>query len=543
MPHANCIKTLGRLIEKMRYQFNTFTLDTALFELRDNGVQLKIEPQVVELLVLLIENTERMMSKEEIYEKIWPGRFVSESALSSRIKSARQALGDDGRTQKYIRTIHKKGFRFVADVKEIDSNEIHPEVVANIEPASTSQIATNLSSPNKPKIAVLPFSNLSNDEEQEYFSDGISTDIITFLSKHRWLDVVARNTSFGYKGQSINVQELGQALKVDYVLEGAVRRAGNNVRINVQLIDAKSGMQKWAERYDREMSDIFALQDEITEKIVGRLEPEIGLAERKRIAYSRPQNMQAWDCYHLGTYHLFKFTGQDNLDAQKLLHQSKTLDKNFGEAYVWWAYAVVLGMVYWDTEPAQSLLDEALTACNTAIALDNQNASFFALRARVLLARKEYRTAIAENEVAISLNPTFAAAHCGLGDSLAYEGRYEEAINCFEKAIALSPNDPQLWAFLTYGALTCIFNKDFETALNWTDRASRIPNYQYWTIAHRGVALAYLGKIEQAKTIISDLKTQMPQFSCSFVKDKLFYLRKQEQISFYIEGLKLAGLT
>jgi TolB-like protein/Tfp pilus assembly protein PilF len=526
----------------MRYEFDRFILDTALFELRENDIQLKVEPQVVALLVLLIENTERMLSKEEIYEKIWPGRFVSESALSSRIKTARQVLGDDGRTQKFIRTIHKKGFRFVAEVKieDIDSKpELSPsELSKPIEDTSSLDEA-----PSKPRIAVLPFSNLSADEEQEYFSDGITTDIITFLSKYRWLDVVARNTSFGYKGQSINLQELGKLLKVNYVLEGAVRRAGNNVRVNVQLIDANTGMHKWAERYDREMSDIFALQDEITEKIVGRLEPEIGLAERNKTVHSRPANLQAWDCYHLGTYHLFKFTGADNLEAQKLLRQSKTLDSNFGEPYVWWAYAVILGMIYWDTAPTQDLLDDALTACNTAIELDRQNASFFALRARVLLARREYRAAIAENQVAISLNPTFAAAHCGLGDSLAYEGRYEEAITCFEKAIALSPNDPQLWAFLTYGALTSIFNRDFETALEWTDRASRIPNCQYWTVAHKAVALVYLGKAEQAKLVIEKLVEQMPQFSCSFVKGKLFYLRKQEQISFYIDGLRMAGLA
>jgi len=517
----------------MRYQFSEFVLDTDRFELSAGGKLLHIEPQVVELLVLLIENRDRMVSKEEINEKVWHGRVVSEAALSSRIKTARKALGDNGREQRVIRTIHKKGFRFVAELAPTSTSD---------RPVIADPAATPSKSPSKPAIAVLPFANLSSDAEQEYLSDGITTDIITHLSKHRWLDVAARNASFSYKGATISSQDAGKELAVDYVVEGTVQRAGNRIRVSAHLVDTLSGHQKWADRYDRELSDIFSLQDELTGMIVARLEPEIGMAERNKIVHSRPANLQAWDSYHLGIYHFFKFTGQDNLEAQRLLLQSQKQDHNFGEPFAWWAYAVILGMVYWDTSPTPELLDKALAACNTALSLDSQNALFYALKARVLLARKEYELAIAENKIAIAMNPTLAAAHCGLGDSLAYEGRYEESIACFDKAIALSSNDPQLWAFYTYGALTLLFQQEFALALQWAERASSIPNCQYWTTAHKVVALAYLNRPQELQLAKHKLLQEQPGFSCEFARKKLFYLRKQDQIDLYITGLQEAGI-
>ena len=199
-------------------------------------------------------------------------------------------------------------------------------------------------------------------------------------------------------------------------------------------------------------------------------------------------------------------------------------------------------MVYWQTPASQKLLDEALEACNTALALDSQDASFYSLRGRVLLARREYDRAIADNKTAIALNPSFAAAHCGLGDSLAYEARYDESIDCFEKAIALSPNDPQRWAFLTYGSMALLFKKDFEAALQWADRASAIPNCQYWTTAHKVVAFAHLDRQTEAQLACNKLLEELPVFSCAFAREKLFYLRKQEQIELYISGLQKAGI-
>jgi TolB-like protein/Tfp pilus assembly protein PilF len=521
----------------MIYRFKTFELDTDRFELRDNQVPVQIEPQVFALLSLLVTNSDRMISKEEMINEVWNGRVVSDSALSSRIKSLRRVLGDDGRSQKLIRTVHGRGFRFVADVA-VATDDDETGGVAD----STEKDTDVRKTVSKPAIAVLPFLNMSGDADQEYFSDAITQDIITNLSKHRWLDVTARNTSFGYKGKSINVRQLADELGVDYVVEGSVRRSGDRIRVTAQLADAHTGTQRWSDRYDRDLKDVFAVQDEITAKIVARLEPEIGAAERQKVAKSERRDLQAWECYHLGVYHFFKFTAADNQEAQKLLQRSRELDPKFGEAHAWWAYAVVLGMVYWDTDPSEELLDEALAAASVALELDDQNATFYALKARVQLARREYDAALTENEMAINLNPTFAAAHCGLGDSLAYEGRYDEAIKTFENAIELSPNDPQRWAFLTYGALAHIFKGDFETAVKWCETASEIPNCQYWTTAHKAVALAYLGATDRAKRTVARLLKERPDFSIEFAKKKLFFLKDPEQIRTYMEGLALAGV-
>jgi adenylate cyclase len=397
-------------------------------------------------------------------------------------------------------------------------------------------------SQKNPTVAILPFDNMSSDPEQEYFSDGITEDLITALSKHRWLAVVARNTTFGYKGRSVDIRKLAHELGADYVVEGSVRRVGSRVRITAQLIVTATGNHLWAERFDRELEDIFDVQDEITDIITARVEPEVGMAERQRVIRGPRQNLQAWDYYHMGVAHFYKFTAEDNVEAQHLLNKSRELDSEFGAAHAWWAYATILGMVYWDTNPDQKILDEALAASDRALELDDQNAAFYFMKARVQLARREYASALIECKMAISLNPTSASAICGLGDSLAYEGRYDEAIDWFEKAIKLSPNDPQVWAFRTYGALAFIFREDFETAIDWLEKAAEFPNCQYWTTAHKVVALAYLDRLDEANLNLAKLLAEKPGFTIEFAQKKLFYLKRQEQIDLYLEGLRRAGV-
>ncbi|MEM6485608.1 MAG: winged helix-turn-helix domain-containing protein [Pseudomonadota bacterium] len=517
----------------MLYQFDEFVFDSASLDLLRAGEPLHTEPQVLQLLHLLVSNHERMVSRDEINEIVWRGRPVSDAALNSRVKMLRQLLGDDGRQQRLIRTVHKRGFRFVGElVSEAPQRAVQDAHV----PAQVQSPKTQ-----RPTVLVLPFVNLSNDMGQEYLVDGITTDIMGHLSKHRWLNVVARNTAFGLKGKTIDIDGVAEQLDVGYVLEGSAQRSDDHVRVSVNLVEVANSSSIWSERFDRELSDIFQLQDDITEKIVGRLVPEIGYAEQNRVLASRPANLEAWDSYHLGMYHFFKFTGSDNQKAQQMFRRSRERDERFGDAWAWWAYALVLGMVYWDTAPTQEHLDEALSACDRAISIDGRNATFHALRARVLLARGEYDRAVEENNKAIELNPTLAVAYCALGDSLAYGGRYEESMAFFEKSIDLSPNDPQLWAFYTYGALALLFSHDFERALRWLDRARGIPNYQYWTTAHRVVALAHLDRISESQAVSEELRRQAPEFSLDFARQRLFYLRDTKQIDLYLEGLSRAG--
>jgi TolB-like protein/Tfp pilus assembly protein PilF len=511
----------------MIHRFEDCELDTDRRELRRAGVLVPVEPQVFELLAYLISRPSRVVTKDELNEAIWNGRIVSESALSSRIKSARQAIGDDGKSQSLIRTVHGRGFRFVGGA----AGDALPATADGAGPAY-----------EQPTVAVLSFDNLSGDAGQDYFSDGITADIIGTLAKHRWLSVVARNTTIQFKGPVVGIAEIARETGANYVVEGSVRRTGSRVRVNVQLIDAQSGNCIWTESYDRQSEDLFEIQEDITQTIAARIEPEIGYEERRRIVSAAgSRDLHAWECFHLGLAHFFKFTGPDNLKAQQYLQRARKEDPSFGGAHAWWAYAVVLGTVYWDTEPTSACLDEALAATVRALELDEKNAVFYALKARVQLARGEYESAIEGNSIAIELNPSLAAAHCGLADSLTFLGRYDEAVSRFEKAIALSTNDPQCWAFYTYGALALILHGEFGRAIEWTNRAAEIPNRQYWTLAHKAVALARLDRLEEARRALTAALAEQPALTIAFARRKLYYIKRPEQLERYLEGLALAG--
>ena len=525
----------------MIFHFDQYSLDKDRLELRRGEEAIDLEPQVFSVLTYLVENRDQVVSKEELIDAVWDGRIVSDSALNSRINSVRRAVGDDGKTQSVIRTLARRGFRFVAEVTEDEKGSspplgVVPEIVT-VEEESQDRVYSG-----RPSIVVVPFENMSSDPEQEYFTDGITADIIAALSKHRWLSVVARNTSFFYKGRTVDIRRLADELGVNYVVEGSVRRAGNRIRVTAQLIDTDTENQLWADRYDRELKDIFDVQDEITETIAARVEPEIGAAERERVARTPRKNFQAWDYFHLGISHFFKYTAEDALEAQRLLKLSRELDRNFGEAHAWWSYAICMGMVYWGTEPTPELLDEALACADRALELDDQNATFYVAKARVQLARREYASALTGCETAISLNPTFATAYCGYGDSLCFEGQYDEAMERFEKAVALSPHDPQRWAYWTWGALPQIFKQDFETALFWTEQASEIPNCQYWTTAHKAVALAHLDRQDETHRCVENLLAEKPDFTISFAEQKLFYIKRADQMKLYLDGLSKAGV-
>ncbi|MEY9634918.1 TolB-like protein [Bradyrhizobium japonicum] len=309
----------------MQFMFRDHLLDTDRRELSREQVPVAVEPQVFDLVVHLMENRDRVVSKDELIDKIWHGRSVSESTLTSRINAARKAIGDSGANQALIRTIARKGFRFVGAVQTQRAAAPEPGRIAQ------APLAT-LPLPDRPAIAVLPFTNMSGDREQDYFSDGISEDIITALSKLRWFFVVARNSSFVYKGRAVHMHEVARELGVRYVLEGSVRRSGDRLRISAQLNDVSTGSHLWAERYDRELADIFAVQDEITEAIVAAIEPQLYTAESFRAQQKPPGSLDAWDLVMRALSHYWRITHEDNAAAQGLLEQATAIDPTYGKA-------------------------------------------------------------------------------------------------------------------------------------------------------------------------------------------------------------------
>jgi TolB-like protein/Tfp pilus assembly protein PilF len=390
---------------------------------------------------------------------------------------------------------------------------------------------------------VLPFENQNRDPDEDIFADGIAEDITTALSKNRWLTVIARNPAFSFRGSKDGIRVIGEKLNADYLITGSVRRAGTRFRITVQVVDANTEQSIWSERFDRDKVDIFELQDEISELVSARIEAELGLTEQKKAARRPRKNLGAWDLYQLGVAEFYKFTRGGNLESQELLRQAIALDPDFASAYSRLAYAIVLSMVYFDAPPDDARMNEALVAAERAIKLDDQDANSYFTMGRVRLARREYGLAIDALQYSLELNPCLAVTYCGLGDSLAYEGRLDQAIEQFEIAIRLSPHDPFRWGFYSYRSLVHLFRGEFEEAASWARKAVHIPNAQYWARAHLVAALGHLGDEMQAESAVKDLKQVKPEFSLEFARQHLFYIKRAEQIEAYMDGLKRAGVT
>lgn len=517
-------------------RFREFELDTALFEFRRAGERIPLEPQVFDLLVFLARNSSRTVTREEVFAAIWGGRIVSDSALSSQIKAARKAVGDDGASQHTIATVHGRGFRFVAPIEHARP-DVAAEMRGKLETMAQAAVA------KKPSVAVLPFENQNRDPEEDIFADGIAEDITTALSKNRWLTVIARNPAFAFRGSKDGIRIIGEKLNADYLVTGSLRKAGTRFRITVEVVDADTEQSVWSERFDRDKVDIFELQDDISELVAARIESEVGLSEQRKAERRPRKNLGAWDLYQLATAAFYRFTQDSNTKCQELLRQSIALDPTFACAHSRLAYAIVLSMVYFDAAPDDARMDEALASAKRAIELDDQDANSYFTLGRVHLARREYDFAIGALQYAVELNPCLAVTYCGLGDSLAYEGRLDEAIEQFEMAIKLSPHDPFRWAFYSYRSLAHLFRDEFAEAASWAQRAVQIPNAQYWAWAHLVAALGHLDDRLQAERAVQDLLEVKPGFSLDFARAHLFYLKRPDQIEKYIDGLHRAGVT
>src|SRR3954471_16164718 len=312
---------------QVKFSFDNHILDTSRRELRRGSELVAMQPQVFDLLVHLLKHRDHVVSRDDLIALVWGGRIVSDSTLDSRVNAARNAVGDNGKDQKLIRTIPRKGLRFVGHVNGHSDGELPGTAAEGGEP---QQLALTL--PDRPAIAVLPFDNMSGSQEQDYFSDGITEDIITGLSKLRWFFVIARNSSFTYKGKAVHMKQVAAELGVRYVVEGSVRKSGDRVRITAQLNDTATGSHIWAEHYDRDLTDVFAVQDEITDAIVTAIEPQIYAAENFRSRRKPPNNLDAWDLVMRALSHHWRVTRTDSLTAQALLERAIAIDPDYGQA-------------------------------------------------------------------------------------------------------------------------------------------------------------------------------------------------------------------
>jgi adenylate cyclase len=402
-----------------------------------------------------------------------------------------------------------------------------------------------LTLPDKPSIAVLPFDNLSRDADQEYFVDGIVEDLITELSRLRWLMVTARNSTFTYKGRAVDVKQVGRDLDVRYVVEGSVRKGGERVRITAQLVDAATGNHIWAERYDRDLSDIFALQDEITETLVASLQVEVGEFERERARRKPPESLDAWESYQRGLWHLWKMTAEDLAEARRLFERAIDLDPNFAQAVAALAYTLHFEIILSYAEFPLKNLDRALRMAKKAVALDDKESMAHFALGRVQNLRGEYATGVDEFRAAIDLNPSLALAHLGLAFALILTGQLDEAVFESDVAIRLSPRDPYIWVFYNNRAWAHLLLEDYEAAEKDARSAIRHPAARYWPFATLASTLALLDRREEARIALETLQEDYPDFSPHAALEALSPLNPKAlrpKFKKWIEGLREAGL-
>jgi adenylate cyclase len=397
-----------------------------------------------------------------------------------------------------------------------------------------------LALPERPSIAVLPFDNLSGDPDQEHFADGISEDLITELSRFRELFVIARNSTFVFKGTAVDIQEIGRRLGVQYVVEGSVRRTGSRVRVSAQLIEAATGRHVWAERYDRALDDIFAAQDEVTRAIVAAVAPTVGALERAR---ARPPccSTGAWELYQRGSWHVYSYDRDDLATAVDLFERAIATDARFAPAHAGLAYALYAQVLWGHVSPPQPFLERARQAATRAVALDPRDAFAHVALARVLRTAGDVAMSLAECELAVELNPNLAAAHYALAFAQVSAGRPHEALASTERALRLSPYDPMMHGFLTLKAGILLILERPDEAIVTAHNAQRWPSCTAWAWMQEAAALASVNRHDEAHAAMRHAQALQPDVSLRWLRAVL-PLAPGVNIEPYFDAMRKAGL-
>lgn len=517
----------------MRFVFGEWELDTGLYELRHNGRPQKVEPQVYDFLRFLVSNSDRVVGKDEMVEEIWGGRIVTESTIATCLKAARQAVGDDGRAQRLIKTVHGRGFRFVGDVSVVSDTADVRETQSPEETAKTDQPPARPAA-DKPVIAVLPFDNLSADVD-EYFADGLTEDIITNLSRFRDLLVIARTSTFRFKDRAIDLKDVGKELGAGYIVEGSVRRAGGRVRITAQLIDAATGIHLWAEAYDRDMEDIFAVQDDVTRTIAATLGVKVQDAALQRALTKSPAELDAYDCVLRARRYTSMLSAEVHAEARDLLEKAVELDPSNADAQALLAN-VYLAEYRFDTNPRPDPVGRALARAQTATRLDPQSAYARCWLAIVHFFRGENDLFEAEAQRALTLNPNDPETLADIGHYLAFMGEFERGIELSKRAQQLNPLHPG-WYYFSF-ARYHFDRREYDKTIADVQRIG-MPHF-YWTHL---LNTAALGQLEHpdAGAALERLFEVKPDFSALTELQK--WNAAPNDLDHLIDGLRKAGLS
>jgi TolB-like protein/Tfp pilus assembly protein PilF len=525
----------------VQFLFGEYVLDPDRRELRRGTEAIAVGPQVFDLLLYLVRSRERVVSKDELLDNVWGGRIVSESTLTSHINAVRRAVGDSGDEQRLVRTIARKGFRFVASVAQAEPGDGTGS--PDSEPTTPDELpADRLDLPSKPSIAVLPFVNLSGDPTQDYFADGVVEDIITALSRIGWLFVIARNSSFTYKGRSVDVKQVGRELGVRYVLEGSMRKAAARVRITGQLIDATTGAHLWAERFEGTLDDIFELQDQVATSVVGAIAPQLERAEIERAKRKPTGSLDAYDHYLRGMANFHGGTREAVDAALSLFHKAIDLDPDFAAAFgmaAWCRFWRKLNG--WMTDPAQEMAEGA-TLARRAVELGRNDAVALTRGGHALgHFGGDLDSCIALVDRALVLDPNLSAAWYLAGFQRISRGEPDEAIERLARAMRLSPLDPEMVRMQTGMAMAHLFAGRFDAAASWAEKAFReLPGFAL-VLAIIAASHALAGRADEAGQAMDHLRRLDPALRIANLKSWIL-LRRPEDHATFADGLRKAGL-
>jgi len=454
-----------------------------------------------------------------------PGGITVSDAVQGAVRGKVELRFDDLGEQRVKNIAHPvRAYRWIQDEREALDSVFDQAAEAVLD---------------KPSIAVLPFQNLSSDPDQAYLADGIAEDLLTALSRYRWLMVIARNSSFSYKGRSPDVRVVGRELGVRHVVDGSVRRSGSRIRISAQLIDASNGNHVWAERFDRDLADVLQLQDEIALTIAGAIEPQLSKAEQERARRKPVDNLGAWDLYQRGLWQYWQYSKASSAEAQRLFIEAIALDPHFAAAHAFLAYSHFTGSHQAFEEPHQAL-SLARDGALRALAIDEKEPVAHLVLGRVLAGQGDYPSAITELAIAVALNPSFSLAHYVLASVRFLCGHHQDAIAGFETATRLSPIGPLIWGIQTMHANTLAAQGQFDLAEPLAKAATRHQTATFWVYANWASILGNLGRQEEAALALTRLRGMQPDFSESFY-DRLFVGIDPAVRNRYFEGLYLAG--
>ena len=524
----------------MIFEFNQFKIDTERYHLYLQDKAISIEPLVFDLLVYLIENRDRVVSRGELLDNLWEGKVVTDAALGARLKDARKVVKDSGSKQEVIKTFHGRGYQFIAELSELTTSK------SSNSNGKTGPKAGTFLLPDNPSIAILPFANMSGDPDQEYFCDGIVEDIITELSHFKDLSVISRHSSFAFRGDGIDIVEVEKKLNVHYVLEGSIRKSGNRVRVTAQLIDARTGTHVWANRFDRELEDIFAVQDEIVRTISATLMDKVHHADYELAKRKSPSNLKAYDCVVLGLNYFYKWTPESNQMAQELFEQAVSIDPEYASAYAWLAEAHFrAGLNLWSASFRKSF-SLFFDYASKSVDLDDNDSHTHTALGVAYLFRGDHDLAGSHLDRALALNPSNTDAMVHLARCEALSGNPQKGVERLSEALRFNPFANYQW----FSGQVLYIAGEYEEAIRNLSTLSS-PN----ALVHAFLAASHgqLGNDREARVsaslftsmaqnLISLSGGHLPESWIEFVTAR-YPFKYEKDAEHFISGLKKAGLA